>query len=66
MADKGQFRTKFSSKAIADLLNQARDCNVITIANQEHFMEIVNEFFGEPNEGDADDMTYPATVFGEF
>ena len=66
MADEEQFRTKLSSKAIADLLNQARDCNVITMANQEHFKEIVNEFFGEPDEGDADDMTDPATVFGEY
>ena len=65
MADEGSADRTVTSKTNANLLNQARNCNALNIADEELFQQHLNEFFGEPDEENEEELSDPSTIYGE-
>ncbi|KAK3773167.1 hypothetical protein RRG08_013754 [Elysia crispata] len=63
MADEGSADRTVTSKTIANLLNQARNCNALSMADEELFQQHLNEFFGEPDEEDEEELGDPSTIY---
>ncbi|KAK3740826.1 hypothetical protein RRG08_042810 [Elysia crispata] len=63
MADEGSADRTVTSKTIANLLNQARNCNALNMADEELFQQHLNEFFDEPDEENEEELGDPSTIY---